>query len=226
VSSKEQTKAVEQPQATPPAIPTGAGPTVAYEEFKLKSKKWYWLGTLPGGPVQAVSTSHCRFPGFIADRQTSINDGKIQMVERMGRIAEFSDDEVEQIKKELTYEFIATKAGRPIVVEDDMGVRSNFNHTVGKVWTQKDVNGTQTPFHRPEPWMEGSKPLAAFVYMIPLNTDDAAKAKALWPLLQEFIHVEKIIEGEGLVWSNLAQFKMDRMPQPVGRPAEAVKKTA
>ncbi len=212
--------------AAAPVIPVGQGPTVAYEEFKLKSKKYYWLGTLPGSPVQGISTSHCRFPGFTADRQTTINDGKVQMVERLGRIAAFTDEEVEQIKKELTYEFIATKPGRPIVIEDDMGVRKNFNHTLGKTWTQKDVNGAQTPFHKPEPWMEGSKPYAAFVYMVPLGTDDAAKAKGMWPLLQDFINVEKIVEGEGLVWSNLEQFKMDRLPAPVGRPAEAAKKTA
>ena len=210
----------------PPMIPTAQGPTMAYEAFKLKPKKYYWLGTLPGGPYQAFSTSHCRFPGFISDRQTNINDGKIQMVERMGRIEAFTDEEVEQIKKELGYEFVATRAGKPITIEDEEGVRHKFNHTLGKVWTQKDVNGDPSAFHRPEPWMEGSKPMAAFVYMVPLDTTDRAVAISKWPLLQQFINVEKIVEGEGLVWSNLDQFKMDRMPSPVGRPAEGVKKTA
>lgn len=217
-----------QPAANnaPPPPPAGGVAPLAYEEFKLKPKKYYWLGTLPGGPVQAVSTSHCRFPGFVADRQTNINDGKLQMIERMGRIAAFSDEELEQIKKELTYEFIAVKPGKPITIEDDKGVRKEFNHTIGKVWTHRDVNGELNPYFRPEPWMEGSKPLAAFVYIVPLDTTDLAKAKAAWPMLQDFINVEKIVEGEGLVWSNLEQFKMDRMPQPVGRPAEGARKTA
>jgi hypothetical protein len=214
------------PMGAPPMPPTGQGPVIPYAEFKLQTKKYYWLGTLPGAPVQAVSTSHCRFPGFTADRQTNIQDGKAQMVERMGRLGAFSDEEVEQIKRELGYEFIATKAGKPIIVEDEMGVRKEFKHTLGRVWTQKDASGTPIANQRQEPWMEGSKPLAAFVYMVPLDTTDLNVAMSKWPLLQSFVNVEKIVEGEGLVWANLDQFKMDRMPQPVGRPAEGAKKTA
>lgn len=223
---KEPTQAKPDAHSDVATIPSAQGPAVSYEEFKLKPKKYYWLGTLPGSPYQAFSASHCRFPGFISDRQTNINDGKIQMVERMGRIDCFTDEEVEQIRKELGYEFVATKPGRPVILEDEMGVRKEFNHTLGKVWTQKDVNGVEPPFHKAEGWMEGSKPIAAFVYMVPLDTTDRAVAMAKWPLLQQFINVEKIVEGEGLVWSNVEQFKMDRLPQPVGRPTEATKKTA
>lgn len=214
------------PAGAPPSIPSATGPVVPYEEFKLKAKKFYWLGCLPCSPVQAVSTSHCRFPGFTADRQTNIQDGKVQMVERLGRIGAFSDEEVELIKKELGYEFIATRPGKPIVIEDEMGVRKNFNHTLGKVWTQKDASGAPIAHQKQEPWMEGSKPLAAFVYMVPLDTTELGVAMSKWPLLQSFINVEKIVEGEGLVWSNPEQWKMDRLPLPVGRPQEAAKKTA
>jgi len=207
------TATVEPPASPPPAVPPSV-PTTTYEEYVPPTKALYWIGAIPAGPMQTYATSHASFVGYTATKSTNIADGNVKMVERMGLVVEWSDDELKRVMRELGYERVfVTRSKKRTLIRPD-GVRESMDVIQGGVKTLKDANGDDNKHLKHDETLIGSKPMSAYVYIVPI-----AK-RSDQPYLEDYVNEEMIQEGEGLVWGDEKHWRMDKFPEPVGKPAQ------